>query len=96
MIILHATVIWRIRNTPVISIHRYLVNKGYDSTCTVQTHLINVSINLFQLSRSLAQAESLCFAIEKDTIRCLVLVQPRKTGCTLLVVARTQYRRTGH
>ena len=29
MIISHATVIWRKRNTPVISIHRYLVNKGY-------------------------------------------------------------------
>ena len=40
----------------------------YDTTCTVQTHLINVSINLFQLGRLLAQVESLCFAIEKDTI----------------------------
>ena len=29
MIISHATVIWRKRNTPVISIHRYLVNKRY-------------------------------------------------------------------
>ena len=29
MIISHAIVIWRKRNTPVISIHRYLVNKGY-------------------------------------------------------------------
>ena len=29
MIISHATAIWRKRNTPVVSIHRYLVNKGY-------------------------------------------------------------------
>ena len=30
MIISHATVIWRKRNALVISIHRYLVNKGYN------------------------------------------------------------------
>ena len=30
MIMSHATVIWRKRNTWVISIHQYLVNKGYE------------------------------------------------------------------
>ena len=39
MIISHAAVIWRKRNTPVTSIQRYLVNKGYTCkdrlSCTV-------------------------------------------------------------
>ena len=63
MIISHATVIWRKRNTPVISIHRYLVNKGYtgiycfvgstkfqDAAIYIRTFIVNV-IKLFHRIR---------------------------------------------
>ena len=43
MIISHATVIWRKRNTPVISIHRYLVNKGYVCVCMS----VSVSLHMY-------------------------------------------------
>ena len=78
MIISHATVIWRKRSTPVISIHRYLVNRGYIARHHTQQHVkvidnmlsANTHLEIVEINRGCMKFFSL---LETEHLACMCM-----------------------